>query len=831
MRRSVRMRRGLGPGALAMLLVFALAAMAIGYALWFQVLTINSIVQTGNVHAAFTNAFTDDDDVPDDPARDAGDNDDCADLGGVDIDGDGLTSCDPAASEDGIPDNLPGGPGPEPRHDKDVARCDASVDAADSSVGHIRKRNVYPGYFCTAWFEIHNDGSIPVKLARVLVNGKLVTPSQPTPFDLNGDGTPDIEVHITGLQTCVQIEPGEKVLMDVDQQILQGVPQGVLLQYSVRVLFAQWNEQCPPTPAVFDVTATGVSPSAAAGLASALNLPSDPLAPDGSLLFVDPARFQAVPMMPAEPAGLDEDGQETTSEAINFDALRQLTVPSDEEVLSRFGEALEKSQLLPASDFGTPAVGHSMFDLVLEGQTTQFPLDSQVNFSFLLQGVPVVGPGQKIKASFDGEGMVSQLIYASRQLSEGDSVPIISTEEAQRRCLALFEQQAGTRQASFFDVFADLVYYAPPLEMQVQRIYPHFQCGGTTMVGGEEIILENILIPAVTEGGPAVELSMDVDGSFVSAQAAVSGGTAPFSFLWSSSNVTFDPAQATAGPSIEYNVVSREPADVVDETLCVTATDANALTTTDCQTVQVTPQPLIEVPHESIEVGSEWLAACAGLPDGAQEAGGFVSTFQAEPGVTVDFNWGEFNAWEQDFKDPSKGGDDSNWVDEVDAVYYTGHASGNGFTFCSNVDDGLLHYSEALWGNLDHEWLGISACGPLQDSTGGLTWWQRWGPAFAGLHLLAGRKTVGYSSTVEGQIYAETLLGRGFYGFFLGAQRVRTAWALAESLTQPSSVIYSYMGVIGSGGASNYNDYFWNKGPVGPDIFSPIGYWRVSSPS
>ncbi len=830
MRRSLRMRRGLGPGALAMLLVFALAAMAIGYALWFQVLTINSVVQTGNVHAAFTKAFTDDDDVPDDPARDAGDNDDCADLGGVDIDGDSLTSCDPAASEDGVADDLPGGPGPEPRHDKDVARCDASVDAADSSVGHIRKRNVYPGYFCTAWFEIHNDGSIPVKLARVLVNGKLVTPSQPTPFDLNGDGRPDIEVHITGLQSCVQIEPGEKVLMDVDQQILQGAPQGVLLQYSVRVMFAQWNEQCPPTPAVFDVTGSGVSPAAASALATALNLPSDPLAPDGSLLFVDPARFQALPMMPAEPTGVqDEDGQETTAEAINFDALSKLTVPSDEEVLSRFSAALEKSSLVPSSDFGVPAAGHSMAEVTTGEDVKNVSIDSQVNYSFHLQGIPLIGPGQKIKASWDSEGVVSQLFYASRSLRQGEAIPVLTPEEAQAQCMALFQrQQPGVQQGSF-DVFADLVYYAPPLEMKVEHIYPHFQCGGTAMVGDEQVQLKNTLIPAVKDS-PQVELTATAEGGVVFGEAKVAGGTPPYTFFWSSSTTPLPPELATGGPTIEYQPIVKEDTKF-PETLTVLVTDANALTGSASQSVQIIPGPIGSTRSLGrVDVGTEWIGSCGGLGGSAGNAAGFVNTSSAA-GIPVEFNWGEFNAWERDFKESTLGGDDSNWVDNVDSVFYTGHANGNGWVFCSSMDDTFLDYTEARFGNRDLEWLVIAACGPLQLSSDGLTAHGRWFRAFRGLHMLMGYANVSQDNTIEGQTFAGVALGQGFPWSFIGPQRIRTAWAWAAILSQPSSVTYGYMYVFDSNGVSNYNDYFWGKGPTGPDILSPVGSVVVRSPS
>jgi hypothetical protein len=58
---------------------------------------------------------------------------------------------------------------------------------------------------------------------------------------------------------------------------------------------------------------------------------------------------------------------------------------------------------------------------------------------------------------------------------------------------------------------------------------------------------------------------------------------------------------------------------------------------------------------------------------------------------------------------------------------------------------------------------------------------------------------------------------------------IRSAWFLARDGHQPSSVIAVTMGVIGPAGCSNYNDYFWGKGAVGPDIRGSNikGYWRV----
>ena len=63
----------------------------------------------------------------------------------------------------------------------------------------------------------------------------------------------------------------------------------------------------------------------------------------------------------------------------------------------------------------------------------------------------------------------------------------------------------------------------------------------------------------------------------------------------------------------------------------------------------------------------------------------------AAHGVSTAFDWRGWAAFEKDFKDVSKSGWDTTYVDDVDAQWYTGHGSPSSFTFKSSADDKDRH--------------------------------------------------------------------------------------------------------------------------------------------
>jgi len=248
------MNRTIGTGGLVMMLVVALAAIGIGIALWSKVLTISGIVQTGVVNAAFEQVFTDDDNVVNDPLKDAGDTGDCP-IHASPLPG--PTSCDPKETGAEGPDDVV-----RHRYDKDVAQCRAIAlpDGQDnepqpgSQAAFVRLENAYPSYHCTAWFDVVNIGTIPVLLHAVSIQGNPALPCESgasTPYDLNGDGLPDIEICVSDLPTCAagnavcepQIDPGDLFQFNLDIHVMQTAPQDSLLEFNAAMCLHQWNEE------------------------------------------------------------------------------------------------------------------------------------------------------------------------------------------------------------------------------------------------------------------------------------------------------------------------------------------------------------------------------------------------------------------------------------------------------------------------------------------------------------------------------------------------------------------------------------------------------------
>ncbi|CAG8548729.1 8416_t:CDS:2 [Ambispora gerdemannii] len=210
--------------------------------------------------------------------------------------------------------------------------------------------------------------------------------------------------------------------------------------------------------------------------------------------------------------------------------------------------------------------------------------------------------------------------------------------------------------------------------------------------------------------------------------------------------------------------------------------------------------------RNNLTCGTEWIGESGGLGGSHDNALGFVNGLY-DDGWDVSFNWGDFNAFKSDWTT-----DNDDLIDNVDFVFYTGHANGDGWVL--DGGNSFLTFNEIGLLDRDLEWLVIAACGPLQDdviSPGGGDVF-RWEPAFkGGLHLLLGYASVSYDNTDEGRLLTQ---------YVREGQTVINAWFRAAQAIQPSDIWVGAMWVS-SPSSDPSQDHIWDSGSFSAD---PINF-------
>jgi hypothetical protein len=217
----------------------------------------------------------------------------------------------------------------------------------------------------------------------------------------------------------------------------------------------------------------------------------------------------------------------------------------------------------------------------------------------------------------------------------------------------------------------------------------------------------------------------------------------------------------------------------------------------------------------------------------------------ADGHATREYYWNGFNSWERDYLDRNMGwfrfgtdnqGLDDYYTDNVDLATYVGHGNGNGITFETTQNDTLVRYDDVIdsWGNRDCEYHAWQSCQVLEDSWGGLSWDERWGPAFNGLHLICGFIT---NAGVDGH----NLLKYFAENKYDERETVMDAWFNAALDDQDSGRIAAVMGVlvddadtghneapssISGLSRAHWNDEIFNRG-TDVEWLDIKGWWRA----
>jgi hypothetical protein len=446
-------------------------------------------------------------------------------------------------------------------------------------------------------------------------------------------------------------------------------------------------------------------------------------------------------------------------------------VPKEVDALANAKAFLDRHGLLPALQapfsYGKPVIGGTHFALREEGKRQDRRLDVQVIYPVMVNNLPVVGGGSDITLTLGHQGRVIGFNGGWRPIKGQFDAKAIEP----KRIKELFHDLTSKMKIESFET--SLAYYAAPSFAAQEFLYPVYVCRATAIFGKQRVPLRQIMLAATDFGPP----------------------------------LTFGDVQPrrpkSARPAVK--VLEKNKPDTVGKT----RRSFGAAT-----------------PTRPWEAGTSWIGQSGGLAGSQSNAQGFVDEWAAA-GWHIDFNWGDANAWESDWRR-----NDDSWVDNADFVFYTGHANMNGWVL-SKPDDGFLTFTEVggspatpgdLWGQSDLEWATIAACGPLQDdviAAGGGDVLDRWDGAFDGMHILMGYGAITFDNTDEGRKLAQYAKGGATIvnSWFRAAREIQPATNGAAAPDGPRIWVGAMW--VGKNGVDPINDHAWDFGSVSADPTAP----------
>ncbi len=503
--------------------------------------------------------------------------------------------------------------------------------------------------------------------------------------------------------------------------------------------------------------------------------------------------------------------------------------------------------------------------------------------------VPLGGPGGHVSLFFrtttvGGGGFTldtgtpglaaAALPFYSRQFNFLRNAPTLSAADVAKQVEdAVRSAYPG---ATFTITTPSLYYFVSDAGTPQTALEPNFAFEGIQVTtGGQTFVLRDIVLPAVQSGplgfGPLITITTPLNGSTftpgatVNFSAALSGGTAPFTYTWQlddgtplGNGVALNAAQPITLATSQLPAVSHGglPASVTVQLQVVDGDGAvrNASVSLNPAVAPSVYLPLIQRSASLSSVLSAALGSTAnpapaavspqdiisygfGIeqasdyppygPGGSDLAGVVpdVSGFRSgmlSAGWTRRFHWANASAWERDWRDCSLGGNDCTYgVDRVDFVYYAGHGGPGGLLLPSNVDSTWFDGANARFQNL--RWVGFASCQTLrvQGFAPPAEPIRRWFNAFQGAHML-----LGFNSNMGDIAFGGPLVDNMRMPTFGGtfplpwAQRtIREAWVQTAFNLNAGRPAYIY--AVGTNGVNPANDKL--PSPLFPQpVFRPF---------
>ncbi|MBN2442556.1 MAG: hypothetical protein JXJ04_14475 [Spirochaetales bacterium] len=589
----------------------------------------------------------------------------------------------------------------------------------------------------------------------------------------------------------------------------------ILVTLTVVTVHAQ--DKFPGEMPVYSVTRGGITEDQARDLCDILGVETRQRSlvdENGRLSFMDPEKYQYVPTKFVGAGEADEDGNATVVEAIDIKAARSIRAYPRDKALARFKAALERTGLLPVNATST---GKNTELIVCDYEKESYfrvDIDTTLEFRQYLHDVPLTGPGSKMIAVFDPQGVITNLQYANRELKEAGTVAILSPDDVRKMLMVKYGRDLA--------IETTLVYFSPALSyVNTRMIFPYYECSITEKSDDGETHYLDELVPAVKNSRyvPVAAIEAFQEGDVIKGKVEIKGGIPPYTIQWNIGGKF----KTSGNEVIVYKLDARDK--VKEQEISATITDQNGISVLARTTVAVDPSLLtfVDSPVLSFYSYRQFGTENAVTNQFGDLEQGFVNQMKAD-GVTKRFQWKGFNAWEQDFKSPM----DYYYIDNTDITLYVGHGNPKYFKFTDTThDDNKLYYNDADndWGDRDLEWLALYSCQVLKIDYAPLSIFDRWKQEFDGLHMLLGFHTNAQANFTFTNAFASNMVDHNW--------TVRSSWFNAITTDQPSDRVGVVMGAgrIDSEGnwIWNSNDHFWGHGSVGSDITKPNidFYWAI----
>jgi hypothetical protein len=189
----------------------------------------------------------------------------------------------------------------------------------------------------------------------------------------------------------------------------------LVLMAGVSLVNVHAQDKIPEGMPIYYVDGSGISEDQARELFECLGIENkagreNALVDEYELLsYVDTEKYQYVPTKILGAGELYEEGNRTVVEVLDIEAVKKIRAIPRDKTLERFGNALKKTGLL---SMNTTIFGKHSKLIVCDYENETYisvNIDAKVGFEQLLDGFPLTGPGLKIVAVFDPNGVVTNL--------------------------------------------------------------------------------------------------------------------------------------------------------------------------------------------------------------------------------------------------------------------------------------------------------------------------------------------------------------------------------------------------------------------------------------